>query len=115
MVVTGSWDKTIKYWDLRSPTPVGTVECQDKIYSMDVKEKLLVVATDNKQFRIIDLSNPMTVLKSIDVVQLKHQTRVVSCFPDASGFAVGTIEGKCALRSVNKPESDGFVVLNFSF
>ena len=31
MIVTGSWDKTIKYWDLRAQTPVGTVQCQERV------------------------------------------------------------------------------------
>jgi len=39
------------------------------------------------------------------------QTRVVSCFKDASGFAVGSIEGRCAIQYVEDKDSS----LNFSF
>ena len=45
MIVTGSWDKTVKYWGSSESTAVGTLFCQDKIYSMDVRDKLLVIAT----------------------------------------------------------------------
>jgi len=42
---------------------------------------------------------------------LKWQTRVVSCFTDASGFAVGSIEGRCAIQYVEEKDTS----LNFSF
>ncbi len=43
MIVTGSWDKSIRYWDLRSQAPVATVGTQDRVYAMDARDKLLVV------------------------------------------------------------------------
>jgi mRNA export factor len=39
MLVTGSWDKTVKYWDLRQSKPAVILECLDKIYSMDVSDQ----------------------------------------------------------------------------
>ena len=45
MLVTGSWDKTLKYWDLRSPTPAASVQMAERVVSMDVKYPLMVVAT----------------------------------------------------------------------
>jgi len=41
MIVTGSWDKSIKYWDLRQATPVATVMMQDKVFAMDGKSQFL--------------------------------------------------------------------------
>jgi len=37
MLVTGSWDKTVKYWDLRSPNPVHTQQMPERVYAMDVQ------------------------------------------------------------------------------
>ena len=99
MVVTGSWDKTIKYWDLRQSTPVGSLTCEERVYSMDVKGKLLVIATADRHLQVVDLNNPTTFFRSIPS-PLKHQTRVVSCFIDSSGFAVGGIEGRCGCQYV---------------
>ena len=42
VLVTGSWDRTVKYWDLRQQTPVATLQCQERVYTMDIKSKLLV-------------------------------------------------------------------------
>ncbi|PSS27381.1 hypothetical protein M430DRAFT_38162 [Amorphotheca resinae ATCC 22711] len=110
MLVTGSWDKTIKYWDLRQSQPVATVQCQERVYTLDVQGKLLVVGTADRYINVISLNVPDKFYKTIQS-PLKWQTRVVSCFPDASGFAVGSIEGRCAIQYVEDKDSSS----NFSF
>lgn len=110
VLVTGSWDKTIKYWDLRQGTPVASVNCQERVYSMDVINKLLVVATADRYINIINLDKPTEFYKTMQS-PLKWQTRVVSCFSDGSGFAVGSIEGRCAIQYVEEKDSSA----NFSF
>ncbi|CAG8949817.1 hypothetical protein HYFRA_00004141 [Hymenoscyphus fraxineus] len=110
MVVTGSWDKTIKYWDLRQSTAVATVQCQERVYTMDVAKNLLVVGTADRYINVINLGDPSKIYKTIQS-PLKWQTRVISCFPDASGFAVGSIEGRCAIQYVEEKDASS----NFSF
>lgn len=100
MLVTGSWDKTLKYWDLRQQQPAATVQIQDRVYTLDVSQGLLVTGTAERYINVINLANPTTIFKTIQS-PLKWQTRVVSCFPDASGFAVGSIEGRCAIQYVD--------------
>jgi mRNA export factor len=110
MLVTGSWDKTVKYWDLRQQTPVGSVTMQDRVYAMDIRDQLLVVATAERFINVINLKDPFKIYKNI-TSPLKWQTRVVSCFNDANGYAVGSIEGRCAMQYVEERDSN----LNFSF
>lgn len=110
MLVTGSWDKTVKYWDLRQQQPVATLQCQDRIYSMSVRDQMLVVATAERWINVINLNEPQKFYKQIQS-PLKWQTRVVSCFADASGFAVGSIEGRCAIQYVEDKDASS----NFSF
>ncbi|KAK6839895.1 Poly(A)+ RNA export protein [Apiospora arundinis] len=110
MLVTGGWDKTIKYWDLRQSTPVGTVTAQERIYSMDVRNNLLVIGTADRYINVINLQDPLKFYKTLQS-PLKWQTRVVSCFSDASGFAVGSIEGRCAIQYVEEKDATS----NFSF
>ncbi|KAL6253179.1 RNA export factor gle2 [Rhinocladiella similis] len=110
ILITGSWDKTVKYWDFRSQNPVATLQCQERVYSMDVKNKLLVVGTADRYINIVDLNSPEKFYKSMQS-PLKFQTRVVSCFTDATGFAVGSIEGRCAIQYVEEKDASN----NFSF
>lgn len=104
MLVTGSWDKTVKYWDLRQSSPAATLECQERVYSLDVKDKLMVVATADRYINVVNLDQPTKFYKTLQS-PLKWQTRVVSCFSDATGFAVGSIEGRCAIQYVEEKDS----------
>lgn len=102
-LVTGSWDKTIKYWDMRQPQPVSTLMMPDRVYAMDSKQKLLVVATAERHIAIIDLNNPATIFKTA-TSPLKWQTRSVSCYIEGNGYAIGSIEGRCAIQYVDEQE-----------
>ncbi len=52
MLVTGSWDKTIRYWDLRQPNPVHTQQLPERVYAMDVTHPLLVVGMANRRIQV---------------------------------------------------------------
>ncbi|KAL9073210.1 MAG: hypothetical protein Q9161_003042 [Pseudevernia consocians] len=110
VLVTGSWDKTVKYWDLRQPNPVASVGCQERVYSIDSKNNLLVIGTADRYINIVNLDKPTEFYKTLQS-PLKWQTRVVTCFSDSSGFAVGSIEGRCAIQYVEDKDSSS----NFSF
>lgn len=98
--VTGSWDRTIKYWDLsKNPgQPVVTVNCPERIYCMDVKDCMLVAACADQKIRVYDIRNPSNVAQEITTT-LKHQFRCVALFPDSAGFAVGSIEGRVMIHT----------------
>lgn len=104
MVVTGSWDKTVKYWDLRQSTAVASVTMQDRVYAMDVKDNLLVVGTAERYINVINLTDPSKIYKTLQS-PLKYQTRTIACFKDAKGFGVGSIEGRCAMQYVDDKDS----------
>jgi mRNA export factor len=113
MLVTGGWDKMIKYWDLRAPTgqPAGQIEAKDRIYTMDVRNDMLVVGTAERWIHVISINNPGSFYKTIQS-PLKWQTRVVSIFsPEPNGFAIGSIEGRCAIQYVEEKDQSN----NFSF
>eukprot|EP01113_Clastostelium_recurvatum_P025983 TRINITY_DN3119_c0_g1_i2.p1 TRINITY_DN3119_c0_g1~~TRINITY_DN3119_c0_g1_i2.p1 ORF type:complete len:345 (+),score=70.76 TRINITY_DN3119_c0_g1_i2:65-1099(+) len=109
-VVTGSWDKTIKYWDTRSPTAVSTVNLPERVYCMDFGYPLAVVGTAERHVLIYDLRNPQVEYKRM-VSPLKYQSRVITCFPDKTGFALGSIEGRVAIHHVEDKDSTS----NFAF
>ncbi|KAJ7219980.1 WD40-repeat-containing domain protein [Mycena pura] len=112
ILATGSWDKTIKYWDLRAAAPIASVQLPERCYSFDVQYPLMVVGTAERHIQIFNLTNPTTAYKTI-LSPLKWQTRVVSCFTAStnSGFAVGSVEGRVAIQYVEDKDSGN----NFSF
>ncbi|KAJ3129191.1 hypothetical protein HK098_002175, partial [Nowakowskiella sp. JEL0407] len=104
IIVTGSWDKTVKYWDLRTPTPASVLQLPERCYTMDLVFPLMVVGTAEKHLLVYHLANPTVVFKNVPS-PLKHQTRVVSCFPSATGFAVGSIEGRVGIQNVEEKDA----------
>lgn len=110
ILVSGGWDKKVKYWDLRTSNPIAELDTQDRVYTMDSKDNLLVVGTADRWINVVNLKEPQKWYKSVQS-PLKWQTRVVSCFADATGFAVGSIEGRCAIQYVEDKDSGS----NFSF
>ncbi|KAF5371835.1 hypothetical protein D9615_009531 [Tricholomella constricta] len=106
VLATGSWDKTIKYWDLRTSNPVATVTLPERCYSFDVQYPFMVAGTADRQILMYNLSNPQTPYKTM-ISPLKGQIRVLSCFTATSttGFAIGSVEGRVAIQYIEDKDS----------
>lgn len=50
VVVTGSWDKTVKFWDIRqnSGTAAAVLPVGERVYAMDAKGRTIVVGTADR-------------------------------------------------------------------
>jgi len=99
LVVSGGWDGCLKFWDGKQSNPVHQVQLTDKVYDLDVKGNVLIVACANRVLYVFDVSGQP---RQVDRMEspLKLQTRCVSVFPDQTGFAVGSIEGRVGLKHV---------------
>ncbi|KAI3872441.1 hypothetical protein MKW92_043113 [Papaver armeniacum] len=93
LLATGSWDKTLRYWDLRKPTPVHTQQLPERCYALSVNYPLMVVGTADENLIVFDLTKSQEEYKRIQS-PLNCQTRCVALFPDNKGFLVGSIEGR---------------------
>jgi len=111
MVISGSWDKTIRFWDCRQPTAAATLQVPDRVYSMDCKYPLLVVGCAERHLLCYNLQNIQANPAPYKSGQtaLKMQTRCVAAFPDKTGYAVGSIEGRCSIAHIED------VAKNFAF
>jgi mRNA export factor len=101
LVVSGGWDRKLKFWDMRTPNPVGAYDLPERVYSMDVRDDLLVVATAGRQILVYECSGQPREVVSKES-PLKYESRCVSCFPDSAGFAVGSIEGRVGIHYFTK-------------
>ena len=117
VVLTGSWDSTVKIWDARAPTNcVGSHSTFDEVilfnlfknilwfcsatlyyfkqqifdmqfknamqvYTMSVKDEMLIVGTAGRKILVWDLRNMDSPLQQRDSL-LKYQTRCLRIFPN---------------------------------
>jgi len=76
---------------------------------MDTADSLLVVATADRHIQLVDLkADPNNFKNSTTNDPLKHQTHVVTAFPDGKGYAVGSIEGRASLKMFPETSSNKF-------
>ncbi|KAK4706146.1 mRNA export factor, partial [Phenoliferia sp. Uapishka_3] len=124
VVATASWDKTLKYWDLRTPTAIASVALPERAYTMDVAGSLMIVGTAERHVNVFNLSaplsynnlfcvrslhlkrsslpgNPQVIFKTVPS-PLRYQTRAIACIPDGTGYAIGSIEGRVAIQHIDE-------------
>lgn len=100
----------LKFWDARQQNPVGILQLPDKCYDLDVRDSLMVVACAGRHIITYDVKVQPQELKRQES-PLLYQTRCVAAFPDATGYAVGSIEGRVGIQYVSK----GFGKESFAF
>jgi len=105
-LLTGSWDKSLKYWDTRSPAPALTISLSERVYAMDSLFPILVAATADRSVFLFDLRHPGPghELKRY-TSPLKYQSKSVALFPNKVGFALGSIEGRVAVHHVEDKDA----------
>ncbi|KAK4337250.1 hypothetical protein RND71_043719 [Anisodus tanguticus] len=102
--MTGSWDKTLKFWDTRQAQPLLTVNLSERVYCADMVYPMAAIGLANKQVLIYQLENQPTEYKRVDS-NLKFQSRCISIFCDKKntpcGFGLGSVEGRVSIQYVN--------------
>lgn len=78
-LMTGSWDKTLKFWDTRSSTPMLSITLPERCYCADVDFPMAVVGTAGRQILVYQLEGKPQEFKRLES-PLKYQHRCVSIF-----------------------------------
>jgi mRNA export factor len=125
LLVSGGWDKTLRFWDLKGGGMVHELNLGERVYDLDCKAGLLgVLQAENKVLAfdahtlspLPPMSSPYSSRTSTRFsrptpytetghsespdllpVRLMWQARALACFPDGSGLALGGIEGRVDL------------------
>ncbi|KAF4443205.1 WD40 repeat-like protein [Fusarium austroafricanum] len=106
ILASGSWDKTVQYWDLRQTgKPLATLQCADRVYSMDSAAHLLVIATAEKHIHLVNLRTDPTKFARSTTSPLNHQTKAVAACPDGEGWATASIEGRCGMNGMDDKDT----------
>jgi len=105
ILASAGWDARFHLWDTRMKNEAAaTVILPAKAYSMDsAGGNTVAVATANRRICVIDVrmmtsSSAKATLKQDRESSLKYQTRTIRIFPDGTGFALGSIEGRVAIE-----------------
>lgn len=113
-IMTSSWDRTLKFWDTRSQSPLTTINLPERSYCADVLGPMAVVSTADRAILIYKLDPSPTLIKSSDS-PFKFQHKCVSIFVDEkrepTGYALGSIEGRVAIQYVQQKDPKS----NFTF
>jgi mRNA export factor len=105
IIASGSWDKTVRYWDMRQPQPIGVLELPERVYTMDTGGSVLVIGTAENQMHFVNLHNdPLKVSRSVEST-LTYQTSALSVSADGSRWAVGGIDGRCVNQVVDEKDT----------
>lgn len=105
LIMSGSWDGSVKFWDARSPNLVNTLPQLNKVYTMSQCGDKLIVGTDQRKVMIWDLRNTGVVQQKRES-SLKYQTRCIKAFPNHQGYVLGSIEGRVAVEYMDpSPEA----------
>jgi cell cycle arrest protein BUB3 len=100
LVISGAWDGTLKLWDPRAHKAIaGSVVTQEgcKVFTMDIHTNRLVVGTSKRHVMVFDVRQMQTP-EQVRESSLMNQTRCLRIFPDGTGYALSSIEGRVAIE-----------------
>jgi len=114
-LITGAWDNTVKFWDLRQAQPAGVLQLPSPFVAMDCSTFPMATFAVQREIIVYDMSQKKEMKRMEPHHTIKEQLRCVANFPDVKNnpcFAAGSIEGRVCIMYINDNPTES---RNFSF
>ena len=99
LIITGSWDKTIKGWTINAPNAAFSTNASDKVYAMATADHFIAVGTADKNVSVFDVrkvAQPFAIRNS----GFTQHIRSITWLNTGEGYAVASSEGRVAVEFV---------------
>jgi cell cycle arrest protein BUB3 len=104
-VASGSWDETVRVWDVDERKEIHCLQQQARVFAMDVSARgHILVGTAGRKVLLWDLEGDLRHPVQRRESSLEHQTRAIACSPDGSYFALSSIAGRVAIEYVDEAD-----------
>ncbi|KAJ1665891.1 mitotic spindle checkpoint protein Bub3 [Coemansia sp. RSA 1813] len=110
LLVSGSWDRSLRIWDCKAPEDaalVRQVDVDERVYSISLENNILAVALAGRKILVYDirkLESPFETRES----SLKYPTRCIRLMPDCQGFVCSSVEGRVAVEYLDGVEKSNY-------
>lgn len=95
VLITGSWDGNLRWWDLRTSNFVKEEKFGEPIFALDAQMcfPMMAVAT-GRTVHLYDMRSMMKVKELKPPSMMRFNIRSVACSPQFDGVAIGSAEGR---------------------
>lgn len=120
ILVSGSWDKSVRLWDMRAgggggggggTALAGSAAVGERVFALTVVGADTVVAcTSERSVALLDLRKLGSIIEpEMRTSSLAFQTRIARAFPTGDAWASGSVEGRVAIDYMDTANENKFV------
>jgi mRNA export factor len=102
-VVSTAYENTVQIWQPGSPSPVMSIQADNKVFASDFQFPTLIAGTANEKILLVDINNTNTrsIVDSVDLGKFS-QIQSVAINQKCTSLGVASFDGRANLSSINK-------------
>jgi mRNA export factor len=103
VIISTAYEATINFWQPGNPSPVLTLQAENKVFSSDFQFPILVAGTANERIMIVDINNTnsRSLVDSLDLGKFS-QIQSVAINLKGTTFGIASFDGRANLSSIIK-------------